>query len=454
MTSSKSEPRGTLVSAVRMQFDYEFVRCPGEDLIVQRPHAARGGERAGTSRVGCRRVSRSCSREGARHRRRRLHRVAPVGTPARSRRRGDRARLLYRLLPAAHQGSERRDADRPAGFSFVESTIQAADLDRLLDGVTHVFHLAAQAGVRKSWGRDFEVYTTNNIEATQVLLEACVGKPLHRLVYASSSSVYGDAVAIPMREDAVPHPLSPYGVTKLAAEHLCHLYSTNHGVPATSVRYFTVYGPRQRPDMAFNRFLRAAQAGEPIARVRRWRADARLHVRRRRGRGHHRGGRPRRARARLQPRRRLARQRQRGARHRRRGSPARPCRSNAARRRRAMCATPTPTPRWRGRISASGRPCRWPTVWRNEVPLARVVSVVCMTQNRATRIALLVACVALALGAGACGGKKNTMPTGIAEADKFLFDRGTELLNSKKWLTRARVLRPPRRQLPAEPVPS
>ena len=149
-------------------------------------------------------------------------------------------------------------------FSFVESTIQGADLDRVLEGVTHVFHLAAQAGVRKSWGQDFRVYTTNNIEATQVLLEACVGKPLHRLVYASSSSVYGDAATIPMREDAVPHPLSPYGVTKLAAEHLCHLYSANHGVPATSVRYFTVYGPRQRPDMAFHKFLKAAQLGEPI----------------------------------------------------------------------------------------------------------------------------------------------------------------------------------------------
>ena len=151
------------------------------------------------------------------------------------------------------------------GFSFIESTIQGADLDRLLNGVTHVFHLAAQAGVRKSWGHDFQVYTTNNIEATQVLLEACIGKPLHRLVYASSSSVYGDAATIPMREDAVPHPLSPYGVTKLAAEHLCHLYSANHGVPATSVRYFTVYGPRQRPDMAFNRFLKAARRGDPIA---------------------------------------------------------------------------------------------------------------------------------------------------------------------------------------------
>lgn len=151
-----------------------------------------------------------------------------------------------------------------AGFRFVEARIQEADLVTLLDGVTHVFHLAAQAGVRRSWGRDFRIYTDHNIDATQQLLEACVGRPLRRFVYASSSSVYGDAAAIPMREDALPQPLSPYGVTKLAAEHLCGLYSVNHGVPATSVRYFTVYGPRQRPDMAFHRFCRAALAGAPI----------------------------------------------------------------------------------------------------------------------------------------------------------------------------------------------
>ena len=150
------------------------------------------------------------------------------------------------------------------GFSFLESTIQAADLGRLLADTTHVFHLAAQAGVRKSWGRDFQVYTANNIEATQALLEACVGSPIERLVYASSSSVYGDDSPLPMRETAVPAPLSPYGVTKLAAEHLCNLYHANHGVPCVSLRYFTVYGPRQRPDMAFNKFLRAAILGEPI----------------------------------------------------------------------------------------------------------------------------------------------------------------------------------------------
>ena len=150
------------------------------------------------------------------------------------------------------------------GFSFVEASVQQADLPPLLDGKTHVFHLAAQAGVRKSWGRDFHHYTENNIEATQRLLEACVGRPLHRFVYASSSSLYGDNVAIPMREDALPQPVSPYGVTKLAAEQLCYLYFVNHGVATTSVRYFTVYGPRQRPDMAFNRFIKAALAGEPI----------------------------------------------------------------------------------------------------------------------------------------------------------------------------------------------
>jgi len=150
------------------------------------------------------------------------------------------------------------------GFHFVESTIQAADLGRLVSEATHVFHLAAQAGVRKSWGRDFDIYTTNNIEATQVLLEACVGTAIDRLVYASSSSVYGDDTPLPMRETAVPAPLSPYGVTKLAAEHLCHLYHANHGVPCVSLRYFTVYGPRQRPDMAFHRFLRAAITSQPI----------------------------------------------------------------------------------------------------------------------------------------------------------------------------------------------
>jgi UDP-glucose 4-epimerase len=157
------------------------------------------------------------------------------------------------------------DANRGrSGFRFVCGSVQHTDLAALLEGKTHVFHLAAQAGVRKSWGRDFRAYTENNVEATQRLLEACVGRPLRRFVYASSSSLYGDNVAIPMHESARPQPVSPYGVTKLAAEQLCYLYFVNHAVPATSVRYFTVYGPRQRPDMAFHRFIKAALTGQPI----------------------------------------------------------------------------------------------------------------------------------------------------------------------------------------------
>ena len=149
-------------------------------------------------------------------------------------------------------------------FTLIETALADADWPTLLDGVSWVFHLAAQAGVRKSWGRDFHVYTVNNVEGTQILLEACKGRPIERLVYASSSSVYGDDVPLPMREDARPQPVSPYGVTKLSAEQLCHLYHVNYGVPAVSMRYFTVYGPRQRPDMGFHRFFLAAMRNEPI----------------------------------------------------------------------------------------------------------------------------------------------------------------------------------------------
>jgi nucleoside-diphosphate-sugar epimerase len=149
-------------------------------------------------------------------------------------------------------------------FRLVEGALQTVDLAPLLDGATHVFHLAAQAGVRGSWGDQFRSYTSHNVDATQRLLEAVKGRPITRLVYASSSSVYGDIAAIPMREDVRLQPVSPYGVTKLAAEHLCHLYHLNYGVPAVSLRYFTVYGPRQRPDMGFHRFLRAGLLGEPI----------------------------------------------------------------------------------------------------------------------------------------------------------------------------------------------
>ena len=149
-------------------------------------------------------------------------------------------------------------------FRLIEAPLQSVNLAEALDGVTHVFHLAAKAGVRSSWGADFATYTSDNVDATQRLLEAVKDRPISRFVYASSSSVYGDAAAIPMTEDARLQPLSPYGVTKLAAEHLCHLYHVNYGVPAVSLRYFTVFGPGQRPDMGFHRFLKAAHTGQPI----------------------------------------------------------------------------------------------------------------------------------------------------------------------------------------------
>jgi UDP-glucose 4-epimerase len=167
--------------------------------------------------------------------------------------------------PRALKERNLADARTHPRFTFIDSRIQDVDLPAVLRDCTHVFHLAAQAGVRHSWGRDFAVYTTHNVEATQVLLEACRDRRLDKFVYASSSSVYGDLIELPMREDALPQPVSPYGVTKLAGEQLCHLYCVNFGVPAVSLRYFTVYGPRQRPDMGFNRFLRATLRGEPIA---------------------------------------------------------------------------------------------------------------------------------------------------------------------------------------------
>jgi nucleoside-diphosphate-sugar epimerase len=150
------------------------------------------------------------------------------------------------------------------GFTFTEGRLEDVDLGPVLDGVTHVFHFAAQAGVRRSWGKDFRHYTVNNIEVTQRLLEAVAPRKIERFLYASTSSVYGDLAPIPMREDVRVQPVSPYGVTKLAGEQLCFLYHVNHGVPTVALRLFTVYGPRQRPDMGFHRFLRAAHEGGSI----------------------------------------------------------------------------------------------------------------------------------------------------------------------------------------------
>ena len=148
-------------------------------------------------------------------------------------------------------------------FTLVEEDLNSCRLADHLDGVSCVFHLAAQAGVRRSWGAEFSHYIDSNILATQKLLEAMkdTGIPI---VYSSSSSVYGDTRDLPMREEHVTSPVSPYGATKLSAEHLCELYRVNFGVRYAALRYFTVYGPRQRPDMAFSRFTVAALGGGEI----------------------------------------------------------------------------------------------------------------------------------------------------------------------------------------------
>ena len=150
-------------------------------------------------------------------------------------------------------------------FNFIRADIQELDWQKLLQSVDVVYHQAAQAGVRASWGEGFADYTARNINATQIILEAAKQvKSLKRLVYASSSSIYGNAVTMPTPETICPQPVSPYGITKLAGERLCWLYQQNFNVPVTALRYFTVYGPRQRPDMAFHKFFKAAIVGKAI----------------------------------------------------------------------------------------------------------------------------------------------------------------------------------------------
>lgn len=150
-------------------------------------------------------------------------------------------------------------------FTLHETLLESApNLESLLEGADAIYHLAAQAGVRASWGADFAGYVEHNVLGTQKLLEAAVNAKTPRLIYASSSSVYGDVKELPLRESMALAPVSPYGVTKLAAEHLVHLYGKADSLSVTSLRFFTVYGPRQRPDMAFHRFLKAVRDGQPI----------------------------------------------------------------------------------------------------------------------------------------------------------------------------------------------
>lgn len=154
---------------------------------------------------------------------------------------------------------------RPSAFGAnVQGDLLTMNLEPLLDGAEYIIHLAGQPGVRESWSQ-FSAYSRGNIELTQRLLERARGrKALRKFVLASTSSVYGTA-PMPAREDGPVLPVSPYGATKLAAEQLCDLYGRTAGVPWLALRYFTVYGPGQRPDMAFTRWLTAARDGTPIA---------------------------------------------------------------------------------------------------------------------------------------------------------------------------------------------
>lgn len=149
-------------------------------------------------------------------------------------------------------------------FEFLECDVSS---NQVYDAIQHagvVFHLAAQPGVRSSWGGDFKNHLARNLAATQAFLEMAASAQVGKLVLASSSSVYGNAISYPTSEEALPKPISPYGVTKLAQEHLCFVYGKNFDIPVIALRLFTVYGPRQRPDMAFNRFIDAISKRWPI----------------------------------------------------------------------------------------------------------------------------------------------------------------------------------------------
>jgi UDP-glucose 4-epimerase len=178
--------------------------------------------------------------------------------------RGWRVRAVDALTPYYDPDIKRRNAERLASHpacQYAECEL-IEELPDLLDGVDYVFHLAAQAGVRASWGQEFDIYSHLNVATVQRLFEAAKHSDLRKLVFASSSSVYGDAEQLPTPEESVLRPVSPYGATKAVGEHLANVYWRGYGVPVVTVRYFSVYGPRQRPDMAFNRAIAAALQGD------------------------------------------------------------------------------------------------------------------------------------------------------------------------------------------------
>ncbi len=179
--------------------------------------------------------------------------------------RGDEVVALDCFTPyydvAAKVANVRSYRDAP-DCTFVQADLRSDDLRSLLDGVDVVFHQAAQPGVRQSWDHHFGDYASHNVLGTQRLLDASRHAGVSRFVYASSSSIYGNALQYPTFEDTVPAPFNPYGVTKLAAEHLTRAYAQNFGLSTISLRYFTVYGPRQRPDMSIHRLVESALRGD------------------------------------------------------------------------------------------------------------------------------------------------------------------------------------------------
>jgi nucleoside-diphosphate-sugar epimerase len=181
--------------------------------------------------------------------------------------RGDDVIAVDCFTPYYDEATKRANAAAARAATLVEADLRSAALTDLLDGVDAVFHQAAQPGVRLSWSDGFADYLGHNVLATQRLLEAVrTAAPQARVVYASSSSVYGNQERYPTRETDLPRPYSPYGVTKLAGEHLCGSYAENHGLHTVALRYFTVFGPRQRPDMSIHRLCEAALTGEAFPR--------------------------------------------------------------------------------------------------------------------------------------------------------------------------------------------
>lgn len=181
--------------------------------------------------------------------------------------RGDEVVGVDSLSESYDRQAKLANLDRPTGFgsfTLVQADLADGDVGRLLEDVEVVYHLAAEPGVRAGWGPRYALYLRNNLLATQRLLEAARGREGLRVVFASSSSVYGTGPSGAVDESSPTAPLSPYGQTKLGAEQLCGIYRDGHGVDSRVLRYFTVFGPRQRPDMAFTRFLSAALDGHPV----------------------------------------------------------------------------------------------------------------------------------------------------------------------------------------------